>query len=357
MASNQSTNPTSNRTSNRIQGSKRKQLHSVGNNIQPYSVGNNSSDSKVKIRKVQQNSVEEKSNSTGKTIKLKPIASSFITKKRRASHYIDPMDKKPKRILFKGSINSGKYPVLFNYFNKKILINEYICDAPDGIYTWIQSEISDIYATQIESNQEIGTLHMNLIHLIEKRDPSLIVNLSGEFEIKTDAESGNKIISYNFQSGYFVDKILKELRKKYSNETNQQIQERLSTEFFKNLKSKCPECKIIPKLDEDFIENTKFISNEKVIKLYRNLYNNVIQEEENIGNEIERIGNKPGKVIKYNYKVNLTNLRNINGLNMKRPYSRNEYNPLKGEYNPLKGGKYTYKNKRNGNRTYKKYKK
>jgi hypothetical protein len=283
-------------------------------------------------------------NTQGKSKKISPI---FIKKTRRVSHYIDPINGKQKRIVFKGKIKPDKYPKLYNYFNKKIFKNEALSDAPDGIYTWIQTkkntetEYDDIYATQIESNQEIGTLHMNLIYLIEKINPSLIVDISGELEIKTDPESRNKIISYNFKSGYFFKTILTMLRKKNPNKTNQQIQEELSSDFLKNLQSNCPNCEIIPKLDEDFIENTKFISNKKVINLYRNLYNNDIQEEENIGNERGLNDNGNPIIVKYNYKVNLTNNT--------QPYSRNEYKPLEG-------GKCTYKNKRRVNRTYKKYK-
>lgn len=281
---------------------------------------------------------EEKINSKVATKKVKKISPIFITKTRRFSHYIDPTNEKVKRITFKGKIKPNKYQEL-EYFNQKILKNEQLSTAPNGIYTWILSESNNIYATKIESNQEIGTLHMNLIYFIERKEPSLIVVASGEFEITTDTESGQKIIAYNFKSGYFFKKILEKLRNTYYPQTNQEIQENLSKEVSKILEDKCSECKIIPKLDEDFIEYTKFISSKNIINRYTNLYNNNINEEDNIGIEKGKTNKGDPMNVKYNYLVNLTNNT--------KPYSRIKL---------TEGGKSTYKNKRKQYYTYKKFK-
>lgn len=273
----------------------------------------------------------------------------FATKKRRFSHYNEE-NGSPMRIKFLGYI---KNPIIQQYFNDKIIKNneenklcnapDGICNAPDGIYTWIRTTENDIYATQIESNQEIGTLHDNLIYFITKRDPGVKINVCGEIEITTKND-GKKEISFNFQSGTFFKKILPLLRRKYRNETDQQIQERLSVEIKGRLSELCPNSIITDKLDEDFIEYTKFKSKEETIKRYKNMYNNTIELEPNIGIEKGKNNNGHNMNVKFRHEVNLR----------KNPYFRNEINK-KNNNKSLEGGKYTYKNKKYRNHTYKRY--
>jgi hypothetical protein len=276
-----------------------------------------------------------KPNQTQKN-KPKPKSNSlfFITKTRRFLHYIDPDTQQSIRMKFLGKVKPEKRNQLNQYFSQKILKNQQLSTATNGIYTWIRTQTNDIYATKIESNQEIGTLHLNLIYFVKKMiNSSIKVTVSGEFEITTDELSGQKIISYNFKSGYFFKDILPTLRKELQ-KNNQQIQEILSSEISEILRSYCPECQIIPKLDEDFIEYTKIMSKKNVINRYRNLYNNQIIQENNIGNEKGKNNKGENMIVKFKYLVN----------NTKNNYSRI---PISNQNQSSKGGHHhTHKNKK-----------
>lgn len=275
----------------------------------------------------------------------------FTMKTRRFSHYIDK-NSGPMRIKFHKYKNQSKIKKAEDYFSEKIIENGDLCKAPYGIYTWIKTKDNNIYASQIESNQEIGTLHSNLIYFINKTKPNrnsrVKITLCGEMKIEMNKD-GKKEIAYNFKSSVFFRKILPLLRKKYPNEKDEEIQERLSTEFREFLKEKFSKCKnipenisenipeIIPKLDTHFIEHTKFISNNPTIERYNNIYN-IMEKEPNVGNEKGQTNNRRDIIVEYIEEVNLRKKLNSN---TNRQLSQ--------------GGNYTYKNKRRRKHTYKKY--
>lgn len=281
------------------------------------------------------------------TEKNKKIYTFFPVKTRRFLHYINS-SKNPIRMIFTGKIKPEKRDKSNQYFDKKILKNEQLCNAPDGIYTWIRTQSDDIYATQIESNQEIGTLHHNLIYFAKKRDSSVKnIIVSGEFEITTNKESRNKHISYNFKSGYFFKEILqklvnKNLTNKQQNQQRDEIQKKLSDDVLQLLQSYCPDCEIEPKLNEDFIEYTKFITNNKVVNFYRNIFNNKIIQENDIGIEKGKTNNQQPINVIYKREINLR----------EKSYPNNIKNELVATQNKsLNGGYYSfYKNKINKTR-------
>ena len=63
-------------------------------------------------------------------------------------------------IMFKGMIDIDK---ALEFFIAKIKIDREIIGAPDGIYTWILKDRAFII-TPVESEQEIGSLHENLLY-------------------------------------------------------------------------------------------------------------------------------------------------------------------------------------------------
>jgi hypothetical protein len=268
----------------------------------------------------------------------------FAIKKRRFSHYTNQTGK-IIRIKFTGKIKNEKQNERNNYFSNKIFKNSKLCEqARDGIYTWISTTKGDIYATETESNQEIGTLHSNLIYFANKSNPEPVkIAVSGEFRITT--KNGNTQIEYNFQSGIFFEKILGQLRTKFKKTEKQEkqiklIQKNLSNAIYKKLKVYCPEWTVEENLNEDFIGNTKFISKTSVINRYINYFNNNIERQNNIGNEFN-INAKKSTKINFKSTISLNNNNNIS----KQSQSSNSKQLLKG-------GRYknkTHKKKTNKN--------
>lgn len=72
-------------------------------------------------------------------------------------------------------------------------------DAPDGMYTWIISKEGTLFAAQPISNQELGTLHVNLAMFndIPKDD----VAAAGEL-LKVGHD-----VTFNLQSGSFMEQV------------------------------------------------------------------------------------------------------------------------------------------------------
>lgn len=72
-------------------------------------------------------------------------------------------------------------------------------DAPDGMYTWIISREGTLFAAQPISNQELGTLHVNLamFNNIDNKD----VMAAGELR-----KVGHDV-TFNLQSGSFMEQV------------------------------------------------------------------------------------------------------------------------------------------------------
>lgn len=80
------------------------------------------------------------------------------------------------------------------HFRSKIRIDAAIAEGADGYYTWIFKDIPLLAAAKTRSEQEVGTLHVNLDALT----PAGTVVAAGEF-----VKRGEYIV-FNLQSGSFM---------------------------------------------------------------------------------------------------------------------------------------------------------
>jgi hypothetical protein len=83
-------------------------------------------------------------------------------------------------------------------FRREILRNEDIIGAPDGIYTWIIKN-DTFYAIRVFTQQEIGTLHLDLDRYTRDEEG----NISSAGELKLEKPT----IEFNIQSGTYTAKI------------------------------------------------------------------------------------------------------------------------------------------------------
>jgi len=107
---------------------------------------------------------------------------------------------------------SDKLPNILNFFSKKIVQNEELRNAEPGLYTWILRESGNIFASKTLTKQEIGTLHINLDILTNKKDNSTIY-AAGELKIIQKNTEPNTII-FNLLSGSYMVKKFKNLSNK-----------------------------------------------------------------------------------------------------------------------------------------------
>ena len=109
------------------------------------------------------------------------------------------------------------YDALVQAFLPRMLTDDQIRDAPEGVYCWILRETEGerhVYAMKVISQQEIGSLHNFLFVLTSDRSVPLTfeerfnaaeVIAAGELRIRIQNEERD--ISWNLQSGSFMEPI------------------------------------------------------------------------------------------------------------------------------------------------------
>ena len=110
------------------------------------------------------------------------------------------------------------YDALVQAFLPRMLTDDQIRDAPEGVYCWILRETEGerhVYAMKVISQQEIGSLHNFLFVLTSDRSVPLTfeerfinaaeVIAAGELRIRNQNEERD--ISWNLQSGSFMEPI------------------------------------------------------------------------------------------------------------------------------------------------------
>jgi len=106
------------------------------------------------------------------------------------------------------------YDALIEAFLPRLLVDDQVRDAPDGIYCWILRETEGerhVYAMKVISEQEIGSLHNFLFVLTSDRSLPLTaeekfidaahVRAAGELRVRGEERS------WNLQSGSFMEPI------------------------------------------------------------------------------------------------------------------------------------------------------
>ena len=140
-----------------------------------------------------------KASKNSNAVKSYPVekAYPFFALKTRTS----TIDEDGREFLFK--LRKGQNQTeIYEFFKEKIVSNEGIQLAEDGIYTWIliaseTDRYGDLYAAKTISMQEIGTLHRNLYDTMTKSKPVIVA--AGEFDKR------GKKITFNLLSGTFME--------------------------------------------------------------------------------------------------------------------------------------------------------
>lgn len=145
-----------------------------------------------KKRKPQNN----KPNHTNVTVVSKKPKPMYVLKTR-----ISTLDEMGNEILFVHPLKVD-VDIINAYFREKIITNDGIAEADDGIYTWIiigteDNQYINLYAAKTISRQEIGTLHKNIYDLMAEGSPMVVA--AGEFE-----KTGDRI-EFNLQSGTYME--------------------------------------------------------------------------------------------------------------------------------------------------------
>jgi hypothetical protein len=131
----------------------------------------------------------------------------MVIKGRVATEYESPTSKNRKTRKYRTSANPEK-PVesAIEFFRRRILINEYLLESPDGPHTWILKQMPDeslmFAAGRTVSRQEIGTLHANL----DAFTPPAPVIAAGELA-KADTS-----IAFNLLSGTYMETVFKRIK-------------------------------------------------------------------------------------------------------------------------------------------------
>jgi hypothetical protein len=87
-----------------------------------------------------------------------------------------------------------------------LLRNEQIVEAEPGIYTWIIKN-GILYAARIFTQQEIGTLHLDLDRQTSIGKSDYKQNIFSAGELKISSSQGNPVIYFNLQSGTYTAKL------------------------------------------------------------------------------------------------------------------------------------------------------
>ena len=104
---------------------------------------------------------------------------------------------KPNDVRLK--LKDGSEQNAINFFTSRYKTDVTLTDAPDGMYTWIISKEGTLFAAQPISNQELGTLHVNLAMFNDINREDVIA--AGELR----KEGPN--VTFNLQSGSFMGQV------------------------------------------------------------------------------------------------------------------------------------------------------
>jgi hypothetical protein len=100
-----------------------------------------------------------------------------------------------------------KIKALKHFLYRMLLVDAQMADAPPGIYTWLikrdnETNSDRFYASEVQTKQEIGSLHL-MLHFLSKcllREDGEII-AAGELQVLDD-----RTISFNLQSGTYYEK-------------------------------------------------------------------------------------------------------------------------------------------------------
>jgi hypothetical protein len=180
----------------------------------------------------------------------------FITKTREKTR-----TENGREFLYNKKIN--KLSNIFDFFAKRVIENDRLQNAEEGLYTWILRESGNIFALKTLTKQEIGTLHVNLDMLTKQKDNTNIY-AAGELEIIKENNSPVTII-FNLLSGSYMvkkfDKLSNSDKLILRNQIVLVVQNKLSTI---GIPSQFLECSVLSCSKEELIGGMKLIENANI---------------------------------------------------------------------------------------------
>jgi hypothetical protein len=161
--------------------------------------------------------------------------------------------------------------------------------APQGIYVWMMlkndaMDQSNFYALRVRSNQELGTLHHNMLSYLLAMGQELDFYASGEMMIYHPTRK----VLFNMESSVFLERVLQPLsirnnmkrklpkNNQFNLERQKQIQEERAAVVSNRIRGILPEYDVSFHMRKPFIDKHKFLTHPSVIQLYDEALTQVI---------------------------------------------------------------------------------
>ncbi len=176
-----------------------------------------------------------------------------------------------------------KIKALKYFLYHMLLVDGQMAAAPPGIYTWLikhdnETHSDRFYASEVQTKQEIGSLHLMLNFLSKcllPQDGEIVA--AGELQV-----FDNNRISFNFQSGTYFEKFAVTTSSKGKKRTTIEKTNAEMLPLVKRVSDKIKACGIpIVEYDKDtsLIKDTNFVTNAR----RKAFYNRFFKKEERQG--------------------------------------------------------------------------
>jgi hypothetical protein len=176
-----------------------------------------------------------------------------------------------------------KIKALKHFLYHMVLVDGQMAAAPPGIYTWLikhdnETHTDRFYASEVQTKQEIGSLHLMLNFLSKcllPQDGEIVA--AGELQVFDDRR-----VSFNFQSGTYFDKFavttsFKRKKRTMVAKTNEEMLP-LVTRVSNKIKA-CGIPNVEYNKDTSLIKDTNFVTNAR----RKAFYNRFFKKEEQQG--------------------------------------------------------------------------
>lgn len=167
------------------------------------------------------------------------------------------------------------------YFSKRLVINQHLNTAKEGLYTWILRESGNFYAIKTITKQEVGTLHANLKLYTDSFDTTPI-NAAGELEIIREEYNVPPTIIFNLLSGTYMAKKFEKLSPRDVLFLRNQLVGNVQTILMSfGIPSQFLECSVMSCSDEEKIGGKKLIedanirTSNKKLQILNTMFNRV----------------------------------------------------------------------------------
>lgn len=160
---------------------------------------------------------------------------------------------------------------IVKYFSSRLITNEQLLVANEGLYTWILRDSGNFYAIKTITKQEVGTLHANIKLLTDPYDASPI-KAAGELEIIREEDFAPPTIIFNLLSGTYMAKQFEKLSPMNILFLRNKLVRDVEAKFMSlGIPSQFLECSVLDCSDEEKIGGKKLIETANIRTSYKKL--------------------------------------------------------------------------------------